>query len=509
MITELTQEEKNSIVAEYLNNDSLDTSSFLTEKFNDGITPIIDEETVTNWLANPETNIKEIENILTFYYMSNPDVFQLYDMANILPTLNYKLQTYGKKDAKKYETNMQICKKALKITKHKQLTRDLVTQTTASGTLCGIWVGTKKNPYLFIFNDLEYVFPAYRQNGNWAIWLDMAWLETMSESQRATMFDNLSPHLTLGDYKKYEIDSDKYRYIEFPIEYSVCIRTHTLFRNQRLGIPWGTQSIFNILHKQKLKDLEKSISNKVINSVAVLTYGLDEKNNPSYQYTKIAGKKNKVYYGVKSALQKNEKQGVTIVGVPNWVKLDFPDIKTDGLNPEKFNSIDADLNTASNGVNNVINGKSNYSSGKLTLDIMYKKVGVLLEQIEEEVYQKLFNWILKVEDRDNYSIEYDKQTPLSTKEKVLILEKLNATFGFSLKDLVDQIDGIDFDEYVKQSIYEQQTLKLPEKIQPYANAYTQNGKGSSGASETDDANNPATEQTKTDDGNSNPKPSTE
>lgn len=69
----------------------------------------------------------------------------------------------------------------------------------------------------------------------------------------------------------------------------------------------------------------------------------------------------------------------------------------------------------------------------------------------------------KKEDEDNYTLEYDKKVPLTTKEKMAVLEKLNATFGFSLKAVIDNVEGVDFDQYIEDSIYEQNVLKLQEK----------------------------------------------
>lgn len=497
---ELTPADMEKALNEYMQNSDV-TDSFITQIFNEGISPTVDIKNLKNWLANPEEHQQELENLATYYYITNSSVFQLYDLAEVLPTLNYKTVVDEKDND--YESNKITIKKALKKVKHKQLTRDLITQTIASGTLCGMWIGGKKNPYLFVFNDLEYVFPAYIKNGEWVLWLDLSWFDKMTEFQREFMLENLYPHVTESDYQAYKKNPQDIRYMDLPLEYTVCLKTHTLYRNQRFGLPWGTQSFLDNIHKEKLKDLEKSISNKVINSVAVFTLG-----NDKFTDAEISSKKGKVYRGVKTALQKNNQDGITVVGIPHWTDLKFPTINTEGLDPKKFESINDDLNTASNGVMNIINGKSNYSTGKLSMEIMYRKVAIILEQIEDQVYQKLINIILKKKDKDNYSIEYDKDVPLSSKEQLAALEKLNASFGFSLKAVIDRIDGVEFEQYITDSLYEQETLKLQEKIKPYSSSYTSTGDNQGGAPTVDEIDNPSTEQTKTGDGNNSPKPST-
>jgi hypothetical protein len=475
VLNEYTPEEMEKVLNEYVKNDNFVSSSFQSNIFNDGITKTAEEKDIKMWLANPENYLEYIEKLSTYYYISNPSTFQLYDMTKVLPTLNYKI--LKTEDSSTDEKNTLAVKSTMKYVKYKSLVRDSISQLITSGTLCGLWVGSKKKPFLYIFDDLKYVFPAYIKENSWMLWLDLKWFDAMSVLERQNMFETLYPHVQESDYDAYRKDSTKVRYVELPQSMSVCLHTHKLFRNQRFGIPWATQSFFDILHKEKLKALEKSISNKVINSVAVLTIGSDEQEG-KYDDAKLSpDKKRKMYGGVKSGLEKNQANGVTVIGIPHWAKIEFPDIKTDGLDPDKFESINDDLNSATSGVMNTINGTTNFSSAKLTLDIMYQKIGVILEQMEEEIFQKLLNWVLPNKEKDNYYVSFDKRSPITTKEKISILEKLNASFGGSLKAVLDELDGVDFEEYVAQTLYEQEVLKLPEKMQPYANAYTQTGSG--------------------------------
>src|SRR6185312_11199791 len=92
---------------------------------------------------------------------------------------------------------------------------------------------------------------------------------------------NLSPFVTEADFKKYQANTMKqeYRYKDLPQDRTFTINTGTLKRNQGLGTSWVTSGLYDVLHKKKLKDVESSIANKIINAVAVLTIGVngDEK----------------------------------------------------------------------------------------------------------------------------------------------------------------------------------------------------------------------------------------
>jgi hypothetical protein len=285
---------------------------FVSKMFQDGIVKEVKAEDMVKYFANPDQYHEELEKSVQYYYISNGDVFQQFDLAKVLPTLNYKIDVIEK--AKSYEKNIAACNRILKKVKHRTLTRDIISQEITAGTLIGMWLGDKKNPYFYIFDDLEHVFPAYRKNGEWVAWFDLEMLKPMKENERQIIYDNLSPYISEGDYKKYEVDpqNDEVRYIELPQEITVVLRTHTTSRNQRLGIPWATQGLLDIAHKKKLKDMEVAIANKVIKSIAILKLGNEKTPDPPKPLKK------KVVAGVKQALVANDTTGTPVIAIPEW-----------------------------------------------------------------------------------------------------------------------------------------------------------------------------------------------
>ena len=349
-------------------------------------------------------------------------------------------------------------RKVIKDINHKELTRDLLSQVVTSGTVVGLWVGrenqkSKDTPYLIVFDNLEYFFPARRINGKWTVWCDLSYFDStlVSKDKKYEIINNLSPYVTIKDYDNYKKNGEEYRYIEFPVERSVVLRTHTLKRNQRFGIPWNTQAIYDIKHKEKLRNLEKVASNKVMNAVAVLTLGLKDSQDSTY---KKLGEK------ITRSVFNNVKKGLV-----------DPDQKTDVLDPDKIETINEDINNSTGIPRTLTNGTSgNYASAKLALEIIHSRIGELLENIESEVYNKLLKIILPKSVGDYYYFEYEKSYPLSNKEKVDTLIKLHS-LGYSLKPVIDML-GLDFTDYVNQSVYEIETLKMREKIYPPLSTYT-------------------------------------
>lgn len=499
---EMNSEEYQRMANDY--NDYLSTyvNGFVTNLFSQGIIKEVDAEKLKEYFASPDTFQKEIEDLAQYYYISSAEIHQLFELIESLPTLNYKIESHDK--PKNNDKHINSINKNMHKIKHKRLTRDSIKQTAASGTLVGIWLGNKNNPYSYIFDDLKMVFPAYRRNGDWVCVIDLEYFSGLKEGYRNQQLQNLSPYVNKSDYERYMKSRDKDdKYIELPQDRTFVLRTGTLKRNQGLGTSWVTSGLYDVQHKKTLKDVERSIANKIINAVAVLTVGVNgnEKYDSITNLKLPKGIKQKVHSGVKQALEKNNKSGVTVVTIPDFAKLEFPDVKTDGLG-NKFDSINADIQSAYGLSGSILNGTGgNFATAKINLDTLYKRIGILLEDCEQEMYQKLINLILPSGQKDNYYIVYDKEAPLTLKEKVEILSKMNDK-GWSTKHVIDLVSEVSWEAYLEQTLYETDELKLQEKIKPYQSSYTMNG--DEAGRPTSESDNDNTNASKTQDGNSLP-----
>lgn len=466
---------------------------FVMDLYNKDIIKRLDNSTLQSWFANPDENMDKINSLLTYYYIIDGNIFQLYDLIFSLPELDYRITTLNKDEQSKED--LKIIKYFLeKKIRHKELTRDLAIQLASKGTLLGTWLGNKKDPYFYTFDDLKYIFPYGRDKGKMIGVIDLEWLNDKSDKEKTIIFKNLAPLITESKFLKYknEINKDRkeeLRYIPLPSDKSLVDRIHTLSRNQRLGIPFGTQTLFELQHKQKLKDLEVAIANKIIRAMAVLKFKGKDDNDVKVS----SNDKKKVFSGVKKALEKNTKDdGITVIAIPDFASFEFPELKNGekALNPEKYESINSDIST-STGISPVLTSGTggNYSSASLNLSIIYKRIGILLEKVEV-IYNQLIDIVLG--DRgENYIFSYNTSEPISKEKKLDTLYKLQSE-GYTIKPLLD-ILGQDYDDYIEQSLYEIETLKLRDKIIPPKTSHTlsdgDNGRpGGDNQKENDDGN---------------------
>ncbi|MEC0685590.1 hypothetical protein P8888_21740 [Bacillus haynesii] len=499
---DIESEEYKKLLNDYSTYVSTYASGFVSNLFSQGIISEVDAKQLKEYFSDPDEFQEEIEDLAQYFYISTAEIHQLFELIEALPTLNYKIDSFTK--SKSSDKHISLLNKALHRVKHKRLTRDLLKQTAAAGTLVGIWLGDDKSPYPFVFDSVKYVFPAFRRNGDWVCLIDMEYFSNIKEDYRKELLNSFSPFIKNSDYENFLQDREKHRYKELPQERTFPLRTGTLKRNQGLGTSWVTPGLYDVLHKKKLKDVERAIANKIINAVAVLTIGTD-KGKGEYTNLKLPkAVKQKVHSGVKTALEKNNKDGVTVVSIPDFASLAFPDVKADGLDGAKFDHINSDIQSAYGLSGSLLNGEGgNYATSSLNLDTFYKRIGVLMEEVEQEVYQKLFNLILPAGQKDNYYMNYDKDKPLTLKEKMDILIKLNDK-GWSIKHVIDNIAGVSWESYLEQTLYETDELNLQDKIRPYQTSYTYTG-NEVGHPVVDESTNENTIKSATSNGNSLPK----
>lgn len=486
------------------------TADFIEGAINNGLfESTVSDDEVKEMLSNPEDNLSDISNLLMYYFISNGDIYNQYTLMKSLPDLKYKVGAFDS-TIKRYELSMSEITKTLHKVRYKELSRDLIGQACVSGGVVCMWVGNKKNPFLYIFDDLEYVFPRYRVNGDWSIVVDLEWLKQMNEAEREVIFANLSPYITDSQFKTYENDDQnpEKKYIELPQDRACYIKGDSLKRNQRIGIPVGTQTILPLLHKELLINLEKSVSNRVMKNIGILTIGNDEEGK---SYTDVPPNVRKqIAGGVGRALKQNTQtsaEQIPVVSLPEFAKLEFNRVDNlDSLKPDKFEMIDKQISN-STGVSSAFTDGStgNYATAKINESYLYKRIGLLLEQIEN-VFEKMFKLVLPKNVADNFYFQFLKEQPVSTEKELDTLMQLTA-MGWSPKGVIDKLPSVNFDDYLEESLYLQE-LKIYDNIVPPQTSYTMTSEAGNDKSkdEIEDPVNDNTAKAKTSDGNATPRP---
>lgn len=443
------------------------TTGWISESNGSSAFSTISDDDLEKWLSNPNSYYTEIINLMKYLAISDSNIYQLYQILTSLPTLNYKVHTINV-EKKTKDKDINLINNALVKVRYKQLSRELLMQANTEGTVVAMWLGSKNEPYLHIFSNLKYIFPAFRRKGEWVCVCDMSWFDNMQEAERMYIFEELSPYITENDYNNYKKNQDEFQYKELDAKRTCVIRFNTTSRNQRLGIPSGTQVIKGIRHKQVLKDLDESISANVIDKIPVLQIGNTEKPNetiPKKVRRQIGSSVFKVLQGSKN----DGKLG--LITIPEYCNLSFLESASDemdGLDEAKYQTVNNDISSGLGISSALLSGSGNGSVVKYNLETLYRKIASQLDELDI-VFQKFLNLVLGA-NANNYVFEFEKDTPLSNKEKLDVLTKLHAE-GFSVKAIIDMVSGIDFESYVKQSMIEQES-NMYDIIKPPLTSYT-------------------------------------
>lgn len=477
----------------------------------DGILKDLTVEQIQKYLSSPVRFNPQISKYMKYMYITNGNIYQMYEMMRILPDYEYRIKSLNV--TKSHSKYLAECNRVLRAISHKELCRDVMMQLVSEGTVCAVIIDNikdKKNtPRIVVFPDLEYFFPGRRHpdTGKYTVWCDLSYFDCcdVPYDKRLELIESLNPYIKVEDYENYKTKGEEYRFIELPPSRSIVLRVNTLNSRQRFGIPYGVQSLMPLKHKQKLQNMETVVANKIMNSVAVLTIG--DNSEEKYRYKGLGEKfTQSIFRSVKAGLQNDGSLDLSVIGIPEFCELEFPSLDPgDSLDPEKFETIKEDVNVATGLADGLLTGKdSTYAVLKLNLDLMYNRVSIILEQFESEIFNKIISIILPKSVNGYYYLEFNKQTPLTSAEKLNYLKQLSDK-GFSVKYLLDVL-GIDADEYFAQSIYEIETLKLREKIIPPQNTYTTSGAVSSTTDNESSADetNSNTENTNENNGNDTP-----
>lgn len=460
--------------------------------FHSGIIKDITPEQLQSYFANPDVNQDLISDIAEYFYIINAEIHQLFELAESIPELNYNIKCFESQGSE--DKNIIKLKKAFHKIRHKRLTRDLVKQTASTGNVAGVWLGSGEKVYPYIFDDFRYIVGGFRNlQGNWQLVLSASFFDCAFGNQREYYINEFRSLFTRDEIDK--LLKREITEIILPEERTIFIGTGKLNRNQFLGTSWITPVMMDVLHKRKLKDVEQTIANKIINAVAVLTIGSfdgkekDNQGNLVRDYNKLPDSLVKnIHNNVKKVLSEGSKNGMSLVSLPNFVDIKFPKIDSDGLDNGKFSQTNSDITKGLGISGTAMNGEgANYNSARLNLELFYTRLGVILEEIEY-TYQKFINLTLPSKYRDDYYMEYNKGVPLSTKDKVQHLKGLYDK-GWSAKTYIESL-GYDFDIMLKET-KEEIDMGLSRTLVPPPTSYTLNSEkildGEIGAPKVDDS----------------------
>jgi hypothetical protein len=429
------------------------------------------------WLTNPVAYNKQLRNLALYWYGEKGLVTETLELYKTLPNLNSTLQCTDIEDKNYDKLNSQIKNLNYDLSK-KSVIRDIVFHTALEGTCIG-YINNKK--YIQML-DLDYYYPARMKNGRWEVDVDLSKFISNKNQNSTLAWKKSNNSIGYIENQPLEVRNawNRYNNIDKSQKGNKLTHIYTLNmentfvikvrckQNERWGRPVAMGAFTAILHKELLQEAEKAVIDRVINTLLIGRYGEEGKDgyHPTPEQAKL------VHNQVKSVLNEKTKDGIKLIGIPYWAEIKDLEVSLDIFDPKKYEEIDNDIAIGLGTSSIITTGESTYASGKINLEMLYSHIFEIIEKIEEEVFDYQFSLITKDGDCKFNKI-FSRAVLLDIKDKITAINKM-VEKGGSIKYLTDEL-GILFDEYVKQTKYEQQTLDLHSIFVPYANSSQTSG----------------------------------
>lgn len=472
----------------------------------------IDIERLYQYQLHPIKYNKNLRDMSRYFYNQKGILSETYDLFKSLPTL-YSYTDSNDKEYEGYEDDRAIVDVFNEKFDKPQI-RDLLFQIAQDGTVITYRRGGKKNPYLQ-FLDLDYYYPARIRNGNWEVECDLTQFIDGTAQGKSLMktpinFNNLKPENIVPNSELKDQPLEVQRAFErwrmgqaetenpFPYLFTLNMNRTYVIKNKsrqqdKYGVPYGTAVFEDMIHKDLMKLAERAVVDKIINQLVYVRLG--EEGKEGYHPTEPQAKK--VFNNVKSLFNSSNRDGIKLVGLPYWATIESLKIDYGIFDKTKYEQIDIDI-LAGLGISSIISTgqNGNFAQSKIGISVFFAKIFSVLEQVEQ-MFAHYYGTLVSNKDA-KFRRNFPRTFELDDAKKQEVYESIK-DIGGAVKPLFDMV-GVDFDEYISGVDYEQRVYALRDLFKPYQTSYTMTQDG--GAPQGD---NPEENQ----DGNSQPRPSTE
>lgn len=462
-------------------------------------------EDLQRYLQNPYGHLKQIRNASKYLINKHGILKDVVRMIKTLPTLKYSLN-WSVQDNKEIEEYEGVANQFLEDIEVVKFIRDGLYETAVEGTVVPC-LRAKKYVQFLELDDLKI---DKMRNGKWIVEFDLATLDNIRDTQeKIDKINSLPDEVTLEKYNKYKnTKDDKDRYIELKNCEVVALDN---LRGTPYGLPYTIGAWSAILQKELIDDVEKSVSERLLTQILILTAGHYDKEGKhpvdkeliTLYFNEVASLLNQKD-NARSTNRAGKVNGSGLVAFPNFFKLEALDLDATMFPKELYNKITDDI-LMNLGVSRalVFGEGGNYSSAQVNSEKIFSHVFALVEEFERVVNNFLKTVLPKgVTCRIKFdkSTVLDKQTEIKNKKELyqqtsLITPWVEAVMDRPIKDIV---------ELRKH----EESMKLDQLFYPAKNAHTTSGDElGKPAKENDEIDNENTAKNRTNNGNETPRPS--
>lgn len=461
------------------------------------------------YLQNPYSNIKEIQKASKYLTNKHGVVKEALRSLKALPSLDYIISWSEIDDEKKLKNYERKVNDFLRDIDVKSFIRDSLFEVGEIGTL----VTCLRNKKYVQFLDIDDVRINKQRNGRWVVEYDLKTIKSnRTVKDKLAIIESLPDEVTVANYNDYIKKGDDYRYVELSNTDVINIDGN---RNMPYGLPLTIGAWSALLQKEIIDQVERSVADRLLKSIVIVKGGhLDSKNErpaTKEMITTYFNEVSKLFKKTNGLNQSNsiDSSGTGVVGVPYFIDISTLKVDTELFKKELYEKIENDIYKGIGVSPELLSGSSaggNYSSASINSEKFFRYIFTLLEKFEVIINRYIKQILPKnVECKFIFS----KSTMLDKDKYITHYKDFYLQTGVS-KPYIELLTGLPYENVIGQAKFEKEYLKVEDYLYPPQNAYTQStdGKDSGGRPTVDDPTNSNTQQSKTNNSNGNPKPST-
>jgi len=460
-----------------------------------------------NYLKNPYSHLEQIHRVSRYLTNKHGVIKDILRSLKSMPTLNYHLAWSSFDEPEKIKKHDKKIDDLLDELNIKKLIRDGIFEVAELGTVA---MTNRKNKYIQ-FLELDELRIQSQRNGKWIVEYDLMNIKTKVKmniyNNHMIAMQSLPDEVNPTSFNLYMNKGEDYRYVELKDADVINLDAN---RNYPFGLPYSFGAWMPLLQKEIINRVERSVSDRLIKSVVILTAG-----NIGGKEGKPAPKELIEHYfnQVKDLMIKKdnnghnmtngETNGTGVVAIPDFFDLKTLEVDTTMFTKDLYNKIDNDI-FMNLGVSSSLiygGGNSNFSSAQINNEKFQRYIHTIIEQFEHIINGYIKNILPK-----SVSCKIKFKKPVFAEDKqVEMAHKIYQTTG-AARPWIELSTGMTMEEFISMARYEREVLQTEKYLYPPLNPFTTSGNDGAGRPEVE---NPTenTDRSKSSNGNSLPSPS--
>jgi len=504
----------------------------ITSEFNSifglDIFDLYSTEEISDMIKNPMANNKALRVLSNELYSASGLYTQCVDYCTAMPTLDYVIIPRGKSKNKK-NSNKALMDSTLRTIHHKEVIRDALFKSMIDGVAFYYVDFTKRkdnqNKFMTDYevenimeiNELginasviplpaDYTKIVGRKNSSYVLAFNLEYFSNLNSDDLKRKL-RLYPKEIKDAWEKYNNSKEKKNWVTLDNSKTVASKVRSKME-EAWGRPLCLAAIKNIMYASYFNDTKQSMLSELNNKIIYQTFP-EGKDKGKCALTEP--QQENQHITVKNAiLNKNKRNSISFFSVAAGTKID--DIKVDtSIFDEKnesklLDNIGTDLGFMSSLLTG--SGSGSYSAQANNLQLLLSEVFMWIEPITLELTKVINQNVIK-DSKNPVDLYYLPCSIITRKDFTTQMKDLYLQGKGSLTAWIAST-GFNADAYITLMDMELEE-GFDEKYKPHATSYNSNGDKQDnkvGAPEVDNPTNPSTIQTKANNSNNQPKPST-